>query len=207
MDGWLDAHCGYLVGNQGPGKVDFRFFAQGNLLSILFDLATAEESKKIMNLYELHWEALIGEMPAKIVYPTVSGMEWMSMTGSDPKNAAWSYHNGGNWPVLRWPFVGAALTAGRRDLAQRAMDLLSERIEGRSWPEYYDGRSFSRLAGCSMSGSQPTSRTYASVARGFRSWAKLPSSCCSFPMQPESVFAVFGKLLVCPSGFSASVWC
>jgi hypothetical protein len=42
--------------------------------------------------------------------------------------------------VLRWPFVGAALTAGRRDLAQRAMDLLSERIEGRSWPEYYDGR-------------------------------------------------------------------
>ncbi len=140
MDGWLDADCGYLVGNQGPGKVDFRFFAQGNLLSILFDLATAEESKKIMDLYELHWDELIGEMPAKIVYPAVSGMEWMYMTGSDPKNAAWSYHNGGNWPVLLWPFVGAALTTGRRDLAQRAMDLMSERMERDNWPEYYDGR-------------------------------------------------------------------
>ncbi|MGC1955176.1 MAG: glycoside hydrolase 100 family protein, partial [Gammaproteobacteria bacterium] len=53
MDGWLDADCGYLVGNQEPGKGDFRFFAQGNLLSILFDLATAEESKKVMHLYQL----------------------------------------------------------------------------------------------------------------------------------------------------------
>ncbi len=140
MDGWLDSHCGYLVGNQGPGKVDFRFFAQGNLLSILFGLATGEESGKIMSLYELHWDDLIGEMPAKIVYPAVSGREWMYVTGSDPKNAAWSYHNGGNWPVLLWPFVGAALTTGRRDLAQRAMDLMSERIERDNWPEYYDGR-------------------------------------------------------------------
>jgi glycogen debranching enzyme len=140
MDGWLDSHCGYLVGNQGPGKVDFRFFAQGNLLSILFDLATEEESAKIMSLYELHWDDLIGEMPAKIVYPAVSEREWMYMTGSDPKNAAWSYHNGGNWPVLLWPFVGAALTTGRRDLAQRAIDLMAERIERDNWPEYYDGR-------------------------------------------------------------------
>ena len=36
MDGWLDHRCGYLVGNQGPGRVDFRFFTQGNLLAILF---------------------------------------------------------------------------------------------------------------------------------------------------------------------------
>jgi hypothetical protein len=27
MDGWLDSQSGYLVGNQEPGKVDFRFFA------------------------------------------------------------------------------------------------------------------------------------------------------------------------------------
>ena len=145
MDGWLDSQCGYLVGNQGPGKVDFRFFAQGNLLSVLFDLATKDESTRIMDLYELHWDELIGEMPAKIVYPAVAGMEWMYMTGSDPKNAAWSYHNGGNWPVLLWPFVGAALTAGRRDLAQRAIDVMAERIERDNWPEYYDGRKGSLL--------------------------------------------------------------
>ena len=97
MDGRrLDSRTGYRVGNQGPGKVDFRFFAQGNLLSVLFNLAPGKEAEGIMNLYELHWDELISEMPAKIVYPAVAGREWMYVTGSDPKNAPWSYHNGGN---------------------------------------------------------------------------------------------------------------
>jgi hypothetical protein len=47
MDGWLDGRSGYLVGNQGPGRVDFRFFAQGNLLAILFGLATESEAHGI----------------------------------------------------------------------------------------------------------------------------------------------------------------
>ncbi|MEN8166754.1 MAG: glycoside hydrolase 100 family protein [Pseudomonadota bacterium] len=140
MDGWLDMHAGYLVGNQGPGRVDFRFFTQGNLLAILFDLATPQESRKIMSLFELHWDELIGEMPLKIAYPALAGQEWMLQTGSDPKNVAWSYHNGGNWPVLIWPFVGAAVRTGHSDMAERALALLSERIEADKWPEYYDGK-------------------------------------------------------------------
>jgi hypothetical protein len=141
MDGWLDASSGYLVGNQGPGRVDFRFFAQGNLLAVLFGLASEKESQGIMNLFELHWDKLMGEMPVKIVYPAVSGKEWMYLTGSDPKNMQWSYHNGGNWPVLIWSFVGAALRTGREDIAERAMQLVAQRIEHDNWPEYYDGRS------------------------------------------------------------------
>jgi glycogen debranching enzyme len=140
MDGWLDMHSGYLVGNQGPGWVDFRFFTQGNLLAILFDLATPEETTAIMNLFELHWDELMGEMPLKIVYPAVAGKEWMMYTGSDPKNVAWSYHNGGNWPVLIWSFVGAAIRCGRTELAERALARLTERIEVDQWPEYYDGK-------------------------------------------------------------------
>ena len=140
MDGWLDMKSGYLVGNQGPGRVDFRFFTQGNLLAILFGLASEEESQQIMHLFEQHWEKLMGEMPVKIVYPAFSGREWMLMTGSDPKNVAWSYHNGGNWPVLIWPFVGAAVRTGHTDMARRALDLLEERIEADKWPEYYDGK-------------------------------------------------------------------
>jgi hypothetical protein len=120
--------------------VDFRFFTQGNLLAILFDLATPEESHEIISLFELHWNALIGEMPLKIVYPAISGKEWMLTTGSDPKNVAWSYHNGGNWPVLIWPFVGATLRCGRADLAERALAVMNERIEADKWPEYYDGK-------------------------------------------------------------------
>ena len=73
MDGWLDAQAGYLAGNQGPGRVDFRFFSQGNLLAVLFGVANAREGAAIMHLFELHWDALIGEMPLKIVYPAVAG--------------------------------------------------------------------------------------------------------------------------------------
>ncbi len=140
MDGWLDDRSGYLVGNQGPGRVDFRFFAQGNLLAIIFGLANREESHGIMNLFVQHWDDLMGEMPLKICYPAVTGDEWAFLTGSDPKNTAWSYHNGGSWPVLIWPFVGAAVRAGRLNLAEQAIELLSRRVERDGWPEYYDGR-------------------------------------------------------------------
>ncbi len=140
LDGWLDERSGYLVGNQGPGRVDFRFFAQGNLLAILFGLASPHEAQGIMNLFERRWPQLIGEMPVKIVYPACSGKEWMHMTGSDPKNVAWSYHNGGNWPVLIWPFVGAALRTGRFEAAERAVTALTKRVRADNWPEYYDGR-------------------------------------------------------------------
>lgn len=140
LDGWLDDRSGYLVGNQGPGRVDFRFFAQGNLLAILFGLASTAEAHGIMNLYVRHWDELVGEMPLKICYPAVSGEEWQFLTGSDPKNHAWAYHNGGNWPVLIWPFVGAVLRTGRLNLAEQAMEMLAQRVELDDWPEYYDGR-------------------------------------------------------------------
>jgi len=140
MDGWLDTRSGYLVGNQGPGRVDFRFFTQGNLLAILFGLATQEESQGIMNLFSSHWDELIGEMPVKIMYPAVRDLEWQHVTGSDPKNVPWSYHNGGNWPVLIWPFVAAAMRTGRDDLAERALEISTERLNSDNWPEYYDGK-------------------------------------------------------------------
>ena len=92
-----------------------------------------------MNLYENRWDSLIGEMPVKIVYPAVTGKEWTFVTGSDPKNVAWSYHNGGNWPVLIWPFVAAALKAGRLEAAERVINIATERLKQDNWPEYYDG--------------------------------------------------------------------
>ncbi len=140
IDGWLKPNCGYLVGNVGPSRIDFRFFSMGNLLSIIFGLATHDEAQSIMRLYNLHWNELVGEMPIKLCYPAVEGREWMYMTGSDPKNAAWSYHNGGNWPVLLWVFVAAARRTGRFDLAERAFVDSGKRLLADQWPEYYDGR-------------------------------------------------------------------
>jgi hypothetical protein len=136
---WLDSRCGYMVGNVGPGRIDFRFFAQGNLLSILFGITTPTGAQSIMNLYLRHWDVLIGEMPLKLVYPALTGEKWRFSTGSDPKNVSWSYHNGGNWPVLIWMFVAAAVRTGRVELAEEALKKMGDRIKEDNWPEYYDG--------------------------------------------------------------------
>ena len=62
---------------------------------------------------------------------------WIVTISKEPK--PWSYHNGGNWPVLLWPFVAAALKTGRRELAEKAFDLACEKLFKDGWPEYYDG--------------------------------------------------------------------
>ena len=143
---WLPDHCGYLVGNIGPSRMDFRLFTLGNLIAVMFDLATDVQSEKIIRLYESRWDDLIGSMPVKIIYPAMEGLEWQVRTGSDPKNVAWSYQNGGNWPALLWHFVAAALKTGRGDLAERAFQTAIQRLPYDSWPEYYDGKT-GRLVG------------------------------------------------------------
>ncbi|MBD2535482.1 hypothetical protein H6G97_41250 [Nostoc flagelliforme FACHB-838] len=79
-------------------------------------------------------------MPMKICFPALEGLEWKIVTGSDPKNIAWSYHNGGHWPVLLWLLVAAALKSGRDSLAHKAIELAQNRLSQDQWPEYYDGR-------------------------------------------------------------------
>jgi glycogen debranching enzyme len=145
VERWMPERGGWLVGNLGPERMDVRYFALGNLLAILFGLATERQAQDIMELYEARWEDLVGAMPVKIAYPAVSGEEWRMLTGCDPKNAPWSYHNGGNWPVLLWPFVAAALKVKRRDLAERAFETATKLVH-HHWPEYYDGQS-GRLIG------------------------------------------------------------
>lgn len=120
--------------------MDFRFFALGNLLSILVSPASSEESQSIMNLFEQRSSDLMGFMPVKICFPAVEGLEWRIVTGSDPKNIPWSYHNGGNWPVLLWLFAAAAQKTGRQELAERAITLAESRLIEDRFPEYYDGK-------------------------------------------------------------------
>ncbi len=141
VERWMPERGGWLVGNLGPERMDVRYFALGNLLAILFGLTSDQQAQGIMELYEARWEDLVGAMPVKIAYPAVTGEGWRLMTGSDPKNEPWSYHNGGNWPVLLWPFVAAALKAERRDLAERAFETAAGKLASHQWPEYYDGQS------------------------------------------------------------------
>uniref|UniRef100_A0A2N9GN74 Uncharacterized protein n=1 Tax=Fagus sylvatica TaxID=28930 RepID=A0A2N9GN74_FAGSY len=95
-----------------------------SILDWVFDFmplrATSAQATAIMDLVEERWEDLVGEMPLKIVYPALEGHEWRTVTGFDPKNTRWSYHNGGSWPA-------ACIKSGRPQIAKRA-------IAGRATP-------------------------------------------------------------------------
>jgi hypothetical protein len=143
---WMPETGGYLAGNLGPALMDFRFFSLGNLMAIVSSLASESESQAIVDLIEQRWQDLIGYMPMKICFPAVEGLEWRILTGCDPKNVPWSYHNGGNWPVLLWFLAAVAQKTNRLELGWRAIELAEQRLSLDEWPEYYDGRN-GRLVG------------------------------------------------------------
>ena len=137
---WMPDRGGYLAGNLGPGKMDFRFFALGNLTAIMGALTTEKQSEDILTLIENRWSDLVGQMPMKLCYPAIDGLTWRIVTGCDPKNTPWSYHNGGSWPVLLWMMMAACQKMNREDLADRAMAIAEIRLMKDEWPEYYDGK-------------------------------------------------------------------
>lgn len=143
---WMPSSGGYFAGNVGPGRMDFRYFAQGNLLAVVSSLATPDQAQRIMDLIEQRWYDLVGQMPLKICFPALKGRDWKTVTGADPKNIPWSYHNGGNWPVLLWLLAAAAQKTGRPALAARALETAADRLEAERWAEYFDGR-HGRLVG------------------------------------------------------------
>ncbi|NER39103.1 MAG: alkaline invertase [Oscillatoria sp. SIO1A7] len=143
---WLPEGGGYLAGNIGPSRLDCRFFSLGNLMAILSGLTTASQSQAIMHTIEQRWDDLIGKMPMKICFPALKDRDWKLLTGSDPKNRPWSYHNGGNWPVLIWLLAAAAIKTGKEEMAREALKLAASRLPNDDWPEYYDGKN-GRLIG------------------------------------------------------------
>ncbi|MCO5559662.1 hypothetical protein L7F22_013263 [Adiantum nelumboides] len=138
---WMPSNGGFMIGNLQPAHMDFRFFSLGNVWAIVGSLATEDQSEGILNFIEEKWEDLVGTMPLKIAFPALEYDEWRIITGSDPKNTPWSYHNGGSWPTLLWQFTAACLKVGRADLARRALKVAEKRLSKDKWPEYYDTRS------------------------------------------------------------------
>ncbi|KAH7680613.1 Glycosyl hydrolase family 100 protein [Dioscorea alata] len=135
---WMPNKGGYLIGNLQPAHMDFRFFTLGNLWSVVSSLATTNQSHAILDLIEAKWSDLVSDMPFKICYPALEGQEWKIITGSDPKNTPWSYHNGGSWPTLLWQLTVACIKMNRPEIAARAIDVAEKRIAADKWPEYYD---------------------------------------------------------------------
>ncbi|KAL9238156.1 hypothetical protein vseg_012622 [Gypsophila vaccaria] len=137
---FMPSKGGYFIGNVSPARMDFRWFCLGNCVAILSSMATPEQASAIMDLIEARWDELVGEMPLKISYPALEGHEWKIVTGYDPKNTRWSYHNGGSWPVLLWLLTAACIKSGRPQIARRAIELTESRLLKDGWPEYYDGK-------------------------------------------------------------------
>lgn len=152
---WLPEAGGYMAGNLGPSQLDVRFFTLGNLMSIVTALATERQSHKILNLIELRWSDLVGQMPMKLCYPALEDAEWRIVTGADPKNRPWSYHNGGSWPVLLWMLTAAAKKMNRGELAHHAIAVAERRLAEDHFPEYYDG---------------PDGRLIGKEARRYQTW-------------------------------------
>ncbi|ESQ29703.1 hypothetical protein EUTSA_v10023341mg [Eutrema salsugineum] len=138
---WIPEQGGYLLGNLQPAHMDFRFFTLGNFWSVVSSLSTPKQNEAILNLIEAKWDDIIGNMPLKICYPALEYDDWRIITGSDPKNTPWSYHNSGSWPTLLWQFTLACMKMGRPELAEKALALAEKRLMADRWPEYYDTRS------------------------------------------------------------------
>ncbi|GFP88815.1 alkaline/neutral invertase e chloroplastic [Phtheirospermum japonicum] len=135
---WMPSEGGYLIGNLQPAHMDFRFFSLGNLWSVVSSLSTFDQSHAILDLVESKWLDLVADMPFKICYPALEGKEWQIITGCDPKNTPWSYHNGGSWPTLLWQLTVACIKMNRPEIAQKAVEIAEKRISKDKWPEYYD---------------------------------------------------------------------
>lgn len=135
---WMPNKGGYLIGNLQPAHMDFRFFALGNLWSIVSSLAASEQAHAILDLVEARWDDLVADMPFKICYPALENQEWRILTGGDPKNTPWSYHNGGSWPTLLWQLTVACIKLNRPEIAVKAVQIAERRISRDKWPEYYD---------------------------------------------------------------------
>ena len=137
---WMPARGGYFAGNVGPGRLDYRFFSQGNLMACAAGLATAEQAADIMTMVTARYDDLVGEVPMKLVFPALEGEEWRNLTGCDPKNRPWSYHNGGNWPMLVWLLALVGQKTGFDEVVEEALHAVEVRMVKDDWPEYYDGR-------------------------------------------------------------------
>ncbi|CAN0897285.1 Alkaline/neutral invertase A, mitochondrial [Linum grandiflorum] len=137
---WIPEQGGYLIGNLQPAHMDFRFFTLGNLWSVISSLGTPKQNEAILNMIDEKWDDIVGDMPLKICYPAIEHEEWRIITGSDPKNTPWSYHNGGSWPTLLWQFTLACIKMGKIDLARKAVSMAEARLGADKWPEYYDTR-------------------------------------------------------------------
>lgn len=98
-----------------------RFDTLGNLLAILFGVASDEQTKRILDY--ARGVGLDQPWPVKACWPpiTESDKDWRDYYRLYNLNYPHQYHNGGAWPFLGGFFVAALMKAGRIAEAEQAL--------------------------------------------------------------------------------------
>jgi len=116
----------YLLAFYGFREYGDWFDSLGNMLAILFDAATKEQSDMIL---DFAGQVGISEpYPIKAVYPPIfpGEKEWRDYFKIGNLNLPHHYHNGGIWPFVGGFYVAALTKAGYIHKAQKALEALAK---------------------------------------------------------------------------------
>lgn len=105
----------------------------GNLLAVLFGLADAAHSERIVD--ELIRMRVRQPMPARAVAEPIARDSplWRTYMDRHGQNQQFQYHNGGVWPFVGGFWVMAQLALGRREQAMRDLCALAKANELGDW--------------------------------------------------------------------------
>jgi glycogen debranching enzyme len=123
-----------------------RFDTLGNLLAILFGVADAAQSARILDY--IHGCGLNEPYPVRVLYPALhpGDRDWREYYRVRNLNQPHHYHNGGAWPFVGGVYVAALVQAGRQAEAERQLDKLTAMVRqgrAREWEfnEWFHGLS------------------------------------------------------------------
>jgi len=139
-------------GKENPGElyasfVNFSFWGGegdvfGNLLAVLFGLASGERSHRIVS--SLQEEGVDVPFPVRAVCDPIRRQDplWRPYMNRHRQNGAYRYHNGGAWPFLGGFWVAALARTGREREAREALERLARMNETNGWAfqEWFHGR-------------------------------------------------------------------
>jgi glycogen debranching enzyme len=103
-----------------------RFDTFGNLLAILFGVASPKQANLILDY--IHSAGINSPYPVRALYPPVQPGErdWREYFRVRNLNLPDHYHNGGAWPFIGGFYVAALVQAGRMDEARYQLGKLAE---------------------------------------------------------------------------------
>jgi glycogen debranching enzyme len=98
----------------------------GNLLAILFDVASPAQEKRILDY--LHQVGIADPYPVRVLHPVIypGNKDWREYYRNNNLNLPEQYHNGGIWPFVGGFYVAALVKAGRLDEAHRQLEKLAQ---------------------------------------------------------------------------------